>query len=58
MRLASFVTAAAALGTATQALAHPGHLAEAGGHDHWSLLGGVTVLAAAGALAIWAWRRT
>jgi hypothetical protein len=40
------------------ALAHPGHLAAAVGHDHWELLGGIAVLALAVGVAAWAGRRT
>lgn len=53
-RLAIALTAA---GFATGALAHPGHLAPAGGHDHWDLLGGIAVLALAVGVAAWARRR-
>ena len=53
-RLGIFLTAA---GISTGALAHPGHLARASGHDHWELLGGLTVLALAVAVAAWAGRR-
>jgi hypothetical protein len=45
-------------GFATGALAHPGHLASAGGHEHWELLGGIAVLALAVGVAAWACRRT
>ena len=55
MRLATFMIAA---GTATGALAHPGHLEQVSGHDHWELLGGIAILAAIGAAAVWSWRRT
>lgn len=41
-------------GLAPVALAHPGHLATAGGHDHWELLGGIAVLALAVGVAAWA----
>lgn len=54
-RLAIALTAA---GLSTAALAHPGHLAAAGGHDHWDLLGGIAVLALAVGVAAWAGRRT
>jgi hypothetical protein len=47
-----------ATGLPTIALAHPGHLAAAGGHDHWNLLGGLAVLALAVGVAAWAGRRT
>jgi hypothetical protein len=53
-RLATFLTAA---GLASGALAHPGHLASAGGHGHWELLGGIAVLALAVGVAAWAGRR-
>ena len=43
-----------AAGVSTAALAHPGHLAAAGGHDHWELLGGIAVLALAVGVAVWA----
>lgn len=55
-RLAIFLIG---VGLSTGARAHPGHLATAGGHDHWNLLGGLAVLAVAVGVgvAIWAGRR-
>ncbi len=53
-RLAILLSAA---GLPTLALAHPGHLASVGGHDHWDLLGGLAVLALAVGVAAWAGRR-
>lgn len=38
--------------SAVPATAHPGHLIEVAGHDHW--LAGVAIGAAAG-VAIWGW---
>lgn len=46
--------ALAAVALPAGALAHPGHLAAAGGHDHWELLGGIAVLALAVGVAAWA----
>ncbi|WP_281981614.1 DUF6732 family protein [Thalassorhabdomicrobium marinisediminis] len=40
--------------TAGPALAHPGHLGELGGHDHWIALGGIAI---AGAIALWGIRK-
>lgn len=40
------------LASAVSASAHPGHLIEVAGHDHW--LAGVAIGAAAG-VAIWGW---
>ena len=44
-------------GLSAGALAHPGHLAPASGHDHWDLLGGLAVLALAVGVAALAGRR-
>ena len=58
-RIAAWLTAAwTGTGLSTGALAHPGHLAPAGGHDHWDLLGGIAVLALAVGVAALAGRRT
>ena len=55
----SLITAGlATVGSATGALAHAGHLDTAGGHDHWELLGGIAILALAGAVVAWVRRRT
>lgn len=53
-RIATFLTTA---GLASGALAHSGHLAPAGGHDHWELLAGIGVLALAVGVVVWARRR-
>ena len=59
MRTATFLTTlATAAAAATGALAHAGHLDTVAGHDHWDLLGGLGVIALAGAVAVWTWRRT
>ena len=57
-RIAMAVTAGLSTGALPMgALAHPGHLAAAAGHDHWELLGGIAVLALAVGIAAWASRR-
>ncbi|MDU8929518.1 DUF6732 family protein [Alisedimentitalea sp. MJ-SS2] len=43
-------TALAALAPATMAQAHPGHLIEAAGHDHWL---GAAAIGAAIAIGLW-----
>ena len=59
IRLAIALTAGLATGAlSTAAHAHPGHLAPAGGHDHWELLGGIGVLALAVGVAALARRRS
>ena len=50
-------TTLALIAAAGAAHAHPGHLAEAGGHDHWALIGGIALIAIAAPIAIRAFRR-
>ncbi len=57
IRLAIALTAAGLAALPAGALAHPGHLATVGGHDHWDFLGGLAVLALAVGIAAWAGRR-